>query len=277
MTVPRPVLRLGSSGAFVRVLHQLLAEQGFPCEGPEVAQAGFGVSTWGAVGLFQASNVGRSGATLSTDGVVGVETWWALEHAGSEPVSAGAPATFFIPEEASQAPSNTVAAAALLSAASEYRRGVREVPNGSNRGPRVDVYTGLEGRPVEVAGPPWCAYFASWNFAKAPGGSPFGRQGGALAIVEYCLGHLPGSVVDTSSRHLVSASDVPSIVKPGDLGVIDTGGGHGHVYQVAGVLGYNLWSVEGNSGNAVRVRERKVASTRWFINFDRYARERGLG
>jgi hypothetical protein len=58
--------------------------------------------------------------------------------------------------------------------------------------------------------------------------------------------------------------------------VIPAGSGRGHVFQVAAVLDGLAWTVEGNSGNAVRTRRRPVASARWYVNFDRYARERGL-
>ena len=151
----------------------------------------------------------------------------------------------------------------------ELQLGVREWPDGSNRGPRVDLYTGFSGKSSSVPGPSWCAYFASWNFAKAPGGSPFGRIGGAQTIVAYCRAHISESVFDMR--------DPPAVfVSPGDLGVIPTGGMHGHVFQVAAVVGGTVWTVEGNSGNAVRTRKRPVSSARWYVNFDRYVRERGL-
>jgi hypothetical protein len=276
----RPTIKFGATGGDVAALHQSLAENGFSCPGVEVFARPpvFGPETLVAVRSFQACNVGPDGEHLAPDGVVGPRTWWSLEdvyfiHDRHEPGFTEA-----LPDMPVQQASNPVASAALLSAWGEQVRRVREVPSGSNRGPRVDLYTGFTDKPLEIKGPPWCAYFASWNFSKAPGGSPFGRLGGALAIVDYCREHFPGSVVDVSDPGACSPGR--RLVQVGDLGVVDTGGGHGHAFQVAAVRDGSrdglAWTVEGNSGNAVRTRKRSVSSARWYVNFDRYARERGL-
>jgi hypothetical protein len=262
----------------VAALLQALAENGFPCESmSEVAFHIFGPGTSEAVKLFQACNVGPDGLPLVPDGVVGPKTWWSLENCGGEQSShgLGPGSAVALPDMPVQEASNPLAGTALSSAWGELRRGVRESPNGSNRGPEVDLYTGFSGRPPTVRGPAWCAYFASWNFASTVG-SPFGRLGGALAIVEYCRVHLPGSVVDAHSTHLFRREDVSQLVKTGDLGIIETGAGHGHVFHVAAVLDGVVWTVEGNSGNAVRTRKREVSSVRWFVSFDRYASEHGF-
>jgi hypothetical protein len=273
--INKPTIKFGATGGDVAVLHQSLAESGFPCASVgEVHLLVFGPETLAAVRSFQACNVGPDGEHLAPDGVVGPRTWWSLESCGYDVADHPPGFTEALPDMPAQAASNSVAAAALASAWSELRLGVGEAPNGSNRGPRVDLYTGFAGKPPEVVGPPWCAYFASWNFAKAPGGSPFGRLGGALEIVDYCREHFPGSVVDVSDPRSLARA-VP-LVQAGDLGVVDTGGGHGHVFQVAAVLGGEVWTVEGNSGNAVRARKRLVSSARWYVNFNQCARGRGL-
>jgi hypothetical protein len=256
----RSTIELGDSGDLVALLHQELIENGFSC-GSDVESRPpvFGPETLEAVKQFQSCNVGYDGKHLVPDGVVGPRTWVALTSVGGEEVGGA------LPDMPVQAASNPVAAVALSSAWAEFARGVREEPDGSNRGPRVDLYTGLAGTPLDRVGPSWCAFFTSWNFAKAPGGSPFGRIGGAQAIATYCQKNLPGSVVD-----------VHGLVHPGDLGVIVTGGVHGHVFQVAAVKDSTVWTVEGNSGNAVRTRKRQVSSARWYINFDRYALDRGF-
>lgn len=270
----RPTVKLGSTGAVVAALHQQLAECGFPCaSGGELSPPVFGPETLEAVKLFQACNVGPEGEHLVPDGVVGPRAWWSLQFCGLDDLTSPA-SSRGLPDMPVQEASNSVAAAALESAWDENRRRVWEVPNGSNRGPRVDAYTGLSGEPPGVKGPPWCAYFASWNFSHAPGGSPFGRVGSAQGIVDYCRHHFPGSVVDLTDPGAFART--APLVQAGDLGVVDTGGGRGHVFQVAAVQVPTAWTVEGNSGNAVRTRKRPVASARWYVNFDRYARERGL-
>jgi hypothetical protein len=263
------------SSVDVAALHQALAENGFSCENvSEVSLHVFGSGTLEAVKLFQACNVGPDKLPLVPDGIVGRKTWWSLEDCGTEPLDHATLPSGALPDMPVQEPSNPVAAAALASAWEERRRRVRESPNGSNRGPRVDLYTGYSGHPLTFVGPPWCAYFASWNFARAPGGSPFGKSGGSQAIVEYCRKHLPGSVVDVSDPGALARTT--PLVQAGDLGVIETGHWRGHVFHVAAALDGNVWTVEGNSGNAVRTRKRPAASVRWYVNFDRYARERRL-
>jgi hypothetical protein len=271
-------LMIGSLGNDVAKLHQSLADNGFSCDGDSACEPSiFGPETLGQVKLFQSCNLGPDRRHLEVDGVVGVNTWWALERAGSEPLYEGTDGLLgTLPDMPIQDASNKVAAVALASAWAELRNGVRELPNGSNRGPEIDVYTGLEGQHTYIAGPAWCAYFASWNFAKAPGGSPFGRMSGAQAIVTYCRHNLPGSVLDIRSLDLLPTSDLSSVVRVGDLGVIPTGPVHGHVLQVAAVKDGMIWTVEGNCGNAVRTRKRPIASVRWYVNFDRYATERKI-
>ena len=258
-------LSIGMSGGDVPILHQILIEQGFSCgEDPNGIPQVFGVSTDSAVKLFQASHDGPDKRVLSVDGIVGPDTWWALENpSGSVQGQPGQ----VLPDMPSQAASNPIAAAALLSAWVELHKEVFEIPDGSNRSPEIDLYTGMSGKPLTVPGPAWCAYFASWNFAKAPGGSPFGRIGGAQTIAKYCGMHIPASV-------FAFPSALP--VKPGDLGIIANGQEHGHVVQFAAVVDDTVWTVEGNCGNAVRSKRRAIATFKYIVNFDQYAATRGL-
>ena len=269
-----PTLRLGDSGDEVRNLQQILIGQGYDC-GIDTDGAIFGPSTDSAVKLFQAGHIGPDHKPLGVDGVVGPATWWALENPSG---SVQHQPTGDIPE---QKASNPIAAAGLASAKSELTKGVHEVPDGSNRGPEVDIYTGMEGVPNDILGPAWCAYFASWNFAKAPGGSPFGRIGGAQSIVHYCLKNISGSVIDMSAQAaaVIARRLLPSslyVPRCGDLGVIANGQIHGHAIQVAASQDGTIWSIEGNSGNAVRMRKRLAEACRWYINFDAYARSKGI-
>ena len=260
--MPNPVLSNGDKGPDVARLQQALIEQGYDC-GIDLDGNIFGPSTGSAVKLFQAGHIGPDGKPLAVDGVVGPNTWWALDNPSG---SAQHQPTGDVPE---QEASNSIAAAALASARAELALGVHEIPDGSNRGPSVDIYTGMEGVPIPPLGPAWCAYFASWNFAKAPGGSPFGCIGGAQSIAHYCLKNIPGSVIDMT----VQPGYVP---RCGDLGVIANDQIHGHAVQVAASQDGIIWSIEGNSGNAVRMRQRQASVCRWYVNFDEYAKSKGL-
>lgn len=264
--MPETILYLGDGGANVEALQQRLAGQGFDC-GEDAATQIFGPSTKSEVKLFQACHMGPDKKPLSVDGVVGPATWWALDHPSGEaqhqPVD-GMPV---------QQASNPIAQAALDSAWAELRKGVAEDPDGSNRGPEIDLYTGMAGKPASIPGPRWCAYFVSWNFAKAPGSSPFGRIGGAQSIVFWCQKHIPFSVFDMTILLSVDGrSGSPYVPRCGDIGVIAEGQAHGHAVMVAASQAGNVWTVEGNCGNAVRSRKHLISSFRWFVNFDAYAR-----
>ena len=280
-----PVLSIGDKDAEVGVLHQDLIEQGFDCNG-DVATHDFGPVTESVVKLFQACHIGPNGQNLTVDGIVGSATWWALDHpSGSDQHQP-------ITDMPVQAASNPIAAAALASALAELNKDVYEILDGSNRGPEIDLYTGMEGRPNPPIGPPWCAYFVSWNFAKASKGSPFGRIGGAQTIALWCLKHILGSVTDVSTKlHSLPmletavlkgiftgalGDDQPYVPRCGDIGVIANGQVHGHAVHVQAALGETVWTVEGNSGNAVRARKRLVTEFKWFVNFDVYAKSKGI-
>lgn len=262
------MLFLGSAGPEVEVLHQMLVEQGYDVGEDEWSEPRtFGPSTEVAVRHFQQTHLDEGRRHLKADGSVGPRTWWALEH----PSGGDQDSHLTDSIGPSQTPSNAVAAAALDAAWGELRKNVREVPDGSNRGPDVDVYTGMAGKGYDVnfCGPPWCAYFASWCFSHAPGGSPFGRQGMAQAIVAYCERHVPRSVV----RPLVPGESLAGRIRPGDVGVLLNGQVHGHVVLISAVQGSDTWTVEGNSGNRVRSRRRPAAQYGAVVNFDAYAKD----
>ena len=62
----------------------------------------------------------------------------------------------------------------------------------------------------------------------------------------------------------------------GDLGVIANGQIHGHILQVAACQDGTIWAIEGNSGNAVRMRQRQASVCSWYVNFDDYAKAKEL-
>jgi hypothetical protein len=257
-------LAQGSIDPYVPGLHQILIEQGFDCgPDPDHVPPVFGKSTAEAVRLFQSSHVGSDGHCLVVDGIVGPGTWWALRHpSGASQV----PTVLSLSGMPHQSPSNPVAAAALASAYGEANHGVFEIPDGSNRGPRIDLYTGLEGAPPSRKGPPWCAFFVSWNFSQSPHGSPFGRIGSAQGIARSCAKKFPGSVLESPT-----ANGREDRVRPGDIGIIADGEDHGHAFHIAAVQGSTIWTVEGNSGNAVRPRKRTISVCRYVVNFDAHA------
>jgi len=237
------LIERGDRGDVVAKLHQILIEEGYNI-GTDSADGFFGRDTFNAVHLFQGGHIGPDGKPLVVDGSVGDKTWWALQNPSgveqvgqvAEPVIQRVPYGFSIAE------------AALAAAKGEYAAGVKEIPNGSNRGERIDIYTGCVGKPLDIKGPSWCAYAVSWCFAQNRKGSPFGRIGGAQNILYWAKKN--------------GCALIPGVAKPqpGDVFVIAHGDVHGHCGIVEAVNGNMLTCLEGNSGNRWARRERDIST-----------------
>lgn len=138
-------LKYGSREPAVVLLKRLLADQG--------AYKGtyseyFGPKTEGFVKTFQAQHLGPEGKYLVVDGVVGPNTAWALENATGD-----AQRSFIDPVIPGGLDGPRLESVEL--AVREYRKGIKEVPNGSNWGPEISKYGGKRGWA-------WCALFVTW-------------------------------------------------------------------------------------------------------------------
>ena len=232
-------LLLNSTGDAVGVLQQQLIEAGYSIDLDEATLKSFGPSTLAAVQAFQHAHVGPDGHRLGEDGIVGPFTEWALAHPGARSDLIGYTVPGWRRDDNAAPPE---ARAPLAAAIAEI--GVHEDPDGSNRGPRVDVYT------TPQLGIPWCAAFVSWAWARRDGGSPFGRIPAAQGISRW--GTMTGRVVTEPL--------------PGDIFVIPTSDEHGHCGLVTAVLDDGLFSsVEGNASNAVRGLVRPISSITTFV------------
>jgi len=233
------VLKIGDRGTDVGDVQQQLIESGEQIDQSELSQAFFGPSTKTAVLDFQSSHLDSAGHPLVADGLVGPFTRLALANPKM-------PTERFIADgweaKLTAAPNNE-ALAAVAAAVGEI--GTKEDPDGSNRGPRVDMYEG-----ADWLGSPWCALFVSWAWGRAPRGSPFGIQASALKMRDWGATH----------SNLLGADDV---LLPGDVGIILRAQGRGHVEMVVGLeIEGKVSLVGGNVSNAVRgtVRDRAAFS-----------------
>jgi hypothetical protein len=231
-------LKFGETGAEVGELHQQLIEAGYSIDAAEASAQSFGPSTRHAVEDFQARHVDSMSRALAVDGIVGPSTRWALAHPGGHrDLNA-----FAVPgwnarmmEEAP--PVRRVMAVAVA------ELGVREVPDGSNGGPRVDLYLAPQ------SGLPWCAAFVCWCWERAGDGRPFPRRLGVYSLYEDFK----------AAGRLLPAGVAPAA---GDVFLILRGNGHGHCGLVASVTddGLSVCTIEGNSANAVRGLIRPLSS-----------------
>jgi hypothetical protein len=148
----------------------------------------------------------------------------------------------------------TLALVALKQAQSQL--GVQEVPRGSNAGPAVEKYLKSVGLGKGYA---WCMAFLYWCFKEASvqnaTTNPLYRTGGVLKMWN-----------EMKHKRVTDP-------QPGDIGVMDFGGGAGHAFIVEKVLGGGkLQTIEGNTndegsreGYEVARRTRNIKQTKGFI------------
>jgi lysozyme family protein len=221
----------------------------------------FGQLTASAIKLFQARSSDSQGKPLSVDGVVGPTTWAALF--GTPVVAPVVTAT----------PPQVLLQRVITVAAAEEQQHVREVPLGSNRGPRVDQYLRSAGIDPGTGSYPWCASFIVWCFDNAA------RQLGLASPVPRTAGvHDMWQKAGRAGFRRIpydAAIGDPSQVQPGHVFFIDTGEGHGHTGLVVGRDGNDFQTIEGNTnelggreGIGVFARSRPVRqATLGFVEF----------
>lgn len=243
--------------ASIRAVQERLNQVG--C-GPVPENGNFDSETVAAVQLFQARSVDSQGQSLKIDGVVGPLTWAALFGSASLPISISKPASPLVQRT-------------LIVAATQV--GVLEEPPGSNRGPQVDQYLVSVGLDPEDDSYPWCAAFVYWTFQQAAA---------HVGVENPCI--QTAGVLDhwnkagRSGITRLWADDVQedfSLLKPGLIFVISTGGGKGHMGIVGDFRDDRLVTIEGNTNlpgdregvGVFRRTSRKLSDiNKGFISYD---------
>ena len=224
MDYPNRVVKAGETNkAIVKAVQQKLNEAGL---GPIEVVGIYGPKTINAVKLFQATHRDQKGNALEIDGKIGSVTWAILFGEQTVPV---------IEENANQ-----LLTQALNIAVSQV--GVMEDPPGSNRGKKVEEYlasVGLGG------GQFWCAAFLFWCFQKAS--EKLGRKNPVLKT-GHCMTHWR----DSPAKKIPAADALnkPSLLKPGHIFIINTGGSHGHTGMIERIEGGFIHTIEGNTNPA---------------------------
>jgi CHAP domain-containing protein/putative peptidoglycan binding protein len=224
---PGRVIKIGEADrATVLVIQHRLNEVG--C-GPVEENGGFDSRTENAVKLFQARFSDAEGSSLQVDGKVGPITWAALF--GTESVA-------IVHEVA-----DPLLARVLEVAASQI--GVMEQPPGSNRGPQVDKYLRAVGLNPAAGSFAWCVAFVYWCFDQA---AQTLQEPNPMIKTAGVLDHWDAAG-QRGIRRISSATaeDTPTLIRPGQIFVISTGGGHGHSGLVELTRGGKLTTIEGNT------------------------------
>ena len=249
MKYPGRIIKEGESNtAIVKAIQKKLTELNI---GGLQGTGVFGAKTKNAVKLFQATHMDQFGNPLEVDGHVGSLTWAALFGTDTIVVTEDAPNKFL-----------TEAVSVAVS-----QLGVMEDPPGSNKGPVVDKYLASVGLPPGLF---WCAAFVYWCFDKAAV-----KNGRANPLVK--TGHVMTHWNKTKGKKILTAEavDKPSLIKPGHIFMMNTGGSSGHTGIIEKVEGGFVHTIEGNSNNAgsrngigVFRLQRKIAKiNRGFIEY----------
>lgn len=224
MNYPNRIIKAGEANkTIVKAIQARLNEIGF---GPLEVIGIFGPKTTQAVKLFQATHRDQEGNPLEVDGKLGSVSWAALFDQ--------------VAVQVVEDPTNKLLTEALKIAQSQV--GVMEDPPGSNRGKKVEEYlasTGLGG------GHFWCAAFLYWCFQQAS--ENLGRKNPVLKTA-HCMTHwnkTPGKKIPATE-----AVNKPTLVKPGHIFIINTGGASGHTGIIEKVEGGFIHTIEGNSNPA---------------------------
>ena len=225
---PGYALRLGViAPSTIRAVQGRLNQVG--C-GPVPVSGVFDRATQQAVRLLQARSVDGQGQSLKIDGVVGPLTWAALFGAHRIPSLAATPISAFMKATLSVALSQV---------------GVMEDPPGSNRGPKVDEYLKSAGLDPSAGSFAWCAAFVYWSFSQAA--TRLGTPNPAIRTAGV-LDHWKKAGQAGITRLLAGQIlDDLSLLKPGLVFVINTGGGRGHMGLVEDFRDDRLITIEGNT------------------------------
>ena len=208
---------------------------------------------------FQQTHLGEDGKPLKADAKVGDKTWWALRNPSGDAQRSGL-------EPKIPGGLTHVRVAILEQAIAQHALGVKEVPNGFNRGPEVDKYfpSWLRKKMGKGKGEAWCAFFVNWIVTETIQRRPWGGYIGSCYAL-WKASKKKGLGVYTDASH-VQPGDAFLMFKTDPDKARPKGGHIGLVLRVS-EDGTEFNTVEGNCGNRVKVGVRKTADVSRFINF----------
>ncbi|MGY1529615.1 CHAP domain-containing protein [Luteimonas sp. A649] len=228
---PGRVIKLGEAdSAIVKLVQERLNFTG--CGPLRVSGTFDRDHTERAAKLFQARYTDVTGQPLVVDGKIGSLSWGAMFGEDTTPASAGPPSR-------------------LLGDVLDVARrqiGVLEKPLGSNRGPEVDLYLQAVGLRPGRSSYAWCVAFTYFCFDTAARrlgcANPHVRTAGVLDHWNRARDNRAAKRI----THTAAVND-PGLVQPGQLFVMDYGGGKGHTGLVLEVANGRLTTIEGNTND----------------------------
>lgn len=241
-----PILKTGDRGSNVLHLKALLHAKGLL---PESDDNQFYAGTAETVKVYQATHLGPDGKFLietEKPGVVGENTWKALEGAFDQKQGAPVPTLKQVPVS-STSPRKLF----LNQLIKWYKAGVKEVPKGANadNGGVISQMEKFHG----MSGQPWCAMAINYAhylvFGKTP---PWGKMARVCDIWDLA-----------KSKGLTLPAN--SVICPGDIGVYISGGlkkngyavsSDGHIFTLTGGSSTRITSIDGNSDDRIRAADR---------------------
>jgi len=225
MNYPDRIITLGEQdSSIVKHIQHQLNQMGF---GPLVEDGIFGPRTLQSVKTFQQHQNVEESEGLKVDGKVDRMTWEVMAY------------NIYCLTQ--------IAPLILLTLKIAFKEvGVKEIPSGSNRGPRVEEYL----KSVRLgAGFPWCAAFVYWCFEQASAGlnrvNPLVRTGSCMTHWNQTKGE---------KITYLQAIENPKLIRAGDIFIISRKGGKGHTGLVYDKCGDEIMTIEGNS-NAFHAAE----------------------
>lgn len=227
MNYPGRLIKKGEKDKkIVRAVQQQLIKIGFR---DVLVDGDFGPKTKSAVQLFQARYTDQNGNLLVIDGVLGAISWAVLfgEHS--------------VPQQSTI--KKKLAETALDFAHSQM--GVRE-SGGNNCGPEVESFLKAVGL---GKGYSWCMAFVYWSFQKAA--EQLGQQNPLVKTGGVLRGWNEANCTKILAK---DSKNNPSLVKPGQIFIMDYGQGYGHTGIVKEVNGGFITTIEGNTNDS-RSRE----------------------
>lgn len=257
------ILKKGNKCVEVVSLKKLLAAKGFY---PSSDDPFFYKELEDAVTLYQNTHLGSTGRMLGeteTLGVVGVETWKALEGRTNQKLGLKPPVTVV----SAKSPRRDF----LVQLKSRHDAGVGEVPKGSNWGNGVKeaiLWNGFDD-PI-----PWCNAEMNFDLGKVGIDPPWGKgcrvcstwnsaRKAGMAFTFSEEKPCPGDLFVILHKPLLASKMAPDV--------------NGHIGAIAAIDASNIITYEGNSDDRFRSASRSISSLVGFIRLFPYEKDFKFG